>query len=108
MSSPRSGCLGCISTPRRSDRRKGARPHRAAIPPRPRRRGHRVRRRDLLLATAGVILAPRTVLAQSPAVPLIGFLHGSAPVGQYKSYIERFLVGLREEGFEPGRNVAVE
>src|SRR5439155_25899230 len=60
-------------------------------------------------ATApAAIVAPRAGLAQSHAVPLIGFVHGSAPVGQYKTYVERFLAGLKEEGFEPGRNVAVE
>src|SRR5437762_2535042 len=41
-------------------------------------------------------------------VPLIGFVHGSAPVGQYKSYVASFVAGLREEDFESGRNVAVE
>src|ERR1051325_5980435 len=67
-----------------------------------------MRRRELLLATAGVILTPCTVLAQSGAVPLIGFVHGSAPVAESKTNIERFLAGLKEQGFEPGRNVAVE
>lgn len=67
-----------------------------------------MRRRELLLATAGVILAPCTVLAQSGAVPLIGSVHGSAPVAESKANIERFLAGLKEQGFEPGRNVAVE
>ena len=35
-------------------------------------------------------------------------LDGSAPVGQYKSFIGAFLAGLGAEGFEPGRNIAVE
>jgi putative ABC transport system substrate-binding protein len=41
-------------------------------------------------------------------MPLIGFVHGSAPVGQYKAFVAAFLAALGEEGFEPGRNIAVE
>jgi putative ABC transport system substrate-binding protein len=35
-------------------------------------------------------------------------VHGSAPVGQYKSFVGALLAGLGEEGFKPGRNIAVE
>jgi putative ABC transport system substrate-binding protein len=35
-------------------------------------------------------------------------LHGSAPVGQIHIYVERFLSGLKVEGFEPERNLTVE
>jgi ABC-type uncharacterized transport system substrate-binding protein len=68
-----------------------------------------MRRRELVFLAAGIMLASRGGIAQQgAAVPLIGFLHGSAPVGQYKSYIASSVAGLGEEGYEPGRNVAVE
>ena len=68
-----------------------------------------MRRRALVLFAAGAMLLPQAGGAQQgAAVPLIGFLHGSAPVGQYKSYIASFVAGLGEDGYEPGRNVAVE
>src|SRR5436190_15649515 len=67
-----------------------------------------MRRRDLIIAVAAAIVPPSTGFAQQSPAPLIGFVHGSAPVGQYKSFIAAFLAGLGEEGFEPGRNVAVE
>lgn len=67
-----------------------------------------MRRRELLVLAAGAMVMPRLGIAQPSGVPLIGFLHGSAPVGQYKSYIGSFVGGLGEEGYEPGRNVAVE
>ena len=41
-------------------------------------------------------------------MPLIGFVHGSAPVGQYKLYVAAFLEGLKEEGFEDRQNIRVE
>jgi putative ABC transport system substrate-binding protein len=47
-------------------------------------------------------------LAQNQAKPVVGFLHGSAPVGQVHIYVERFLSGLKDEGFEPERNLAIE
>ncbi|TMJ63007.1 MAG: ABC transporter substrate-binding protein [Alphaproteobacteria bacterium] len=80
------------------------------------RRGNRdfkciepMKRRDLITAIpAAAILRSAAGRAQSLQVPLIGFVHGSAPVGQYKSYVASFVAGLREEDFESGRNVAVE
>lgn len=68
-----------------------------------------MRRRDFLLLLGAAMLLRRAGWAQEGgARPLIGFLHGSAPVGQYKSYVANFLAGLREEGFEPERDLAVE
>src|SRR5205814_9122386 len=68
-----------------------------------------MKRRDLITAIpAAAILRSAAGRAQSLQVPLIGFVHGSAPVGQYKSYVASFVAGLREEDFESGRNVAVE
>ena len=71
--------------------------------------GHRMKRRDFVVVLAAAALVwPRGGQAQQTAMPLIGFLHGSAPVGQYQSYVAAFLAGLGEEGFERGRNLAVE
>jgi len=68
-----------------------------------------MRRRELFLIAGAAFFLPRAAGAQQgAAVPLVGFLHGSAPVGQYESYIASFVAGLGEEGYEPGRNVAVE
>jgi ABC-type uncharacterized transport system substrate-binding protein len=66
-----------------------------------------MKRREFVLLV-GAALLPRIAIAQQSGKPLIGFLHGSAPVGQYKSYIESFLAGLRDQGLETGRDVAVE
>src|SRR2546423_5122064 len=73
-----------------------------------------MRRRDVL-AAFGLAALARPGLSQpsagSPrqeaAMPLIGFLHGSAPVGQYKLYVTAFLQGLKEGGFrEPQKHRA--
>ena len=74
-----------------------------------------MRRRDVV-AAFGLAVIARPGLSQpsagSPrqeaAMPLIGFVHGSAPVGQYKLYVAAFLEGLKEEGFEDRQNIRVE
>ena len=51
-----------IRAGRQSQDRQGARPHRAAIDPRPRRRGHRVmNRRELMLLLGGAMTAARAL-----------------------------------------------
>jgi len=54
------------------------------------------------------MLLPLPAPAQNQARPLIGFLHGSAPAAQIHVYVERFLSGLKDEGFEAERNLTVE
>lgn len=74
-----------------------------------------MRRRDVVAALGLAVLA-RPGLSQpsagSPrqesAAPLIGFVHGSAPVGQYQAYVAAFLNGLKEAGFEDQKNIRVE
>jgi putative ABC transport system substrate-binding protein len=66
-----------------------------------------MRRRELVLAAAGTML-PRAMAAQQAGKPLVAYLHGSAPVGQYQIYVARFLAGLKEEGFAPDTSVTVQ
>ena len=74
-----------------------------------------MRRRDVV-AAFGLAALARPGLSQPSAgsprqeatMPLIGFVHGSAPVGQYKLYVAAFLEGLKEEGFEDRQNIRVE
>ena len=66
-------------------------------------------RRDLLRLWCGTALAssPATVFAQSPGVPVVGFLNSVSP-GPFTHLVAAFREGLREGGFvEPG-NVAIE
>ena len=77
--------------------------------------GGRMRRRDVV-AALGLGVFARPAMAQpsagSPrqesAAPLIGFVHGSAPVGQYQAFVAAFLDGLKEVGFEDRKNIRVE
>src|SRR5205823_4192413 len=85
--------------------RAGTRPHGAAIDPRPRRRGHRMRRRELLLLVAGAVTAPRALSAQQKAMPVIGFLGLSSPSA---SRMAAFCLGLGDTGYVKGQDVTIE
>jgi putative tryptophan/tyrosine transport system substrate-binding protein len=66
-----------------------------------------MRRRDLLLyLTGAACLRPLAVLAQ-PAIPVIGFLGNSTPALEAK-LVGSFRDGLRELGYEEGRNIRIE
>jgi putative tryptophan/tyrosine transport system substrate-binding protein len=66
-----------------------------------------MRRRDLLLyLTGSACLRPLAVLAQ-PAIPVIGFLGNSTPALEAK-LVGSFRDGLRELGYEEGRNIRIE
>jgi putative tryptophan/tyrosine transport system substrate-binding protein len=66
-----------------------------------------MRRRDLLVYVAGATaLCPLAVVAQ-PAIPVIGFLGNSTPALEAK-LVGSFRDGLRELGYEEGRNIRIE
>ena len=68
-----------------------------------------MRRRDLAIALGLVALGwPNNAYPQQATGPLIGFIHGSAPIAQNNAYIAAFLDGLKEEGFENRKDVRVE
>jgi putative ABC transport system substrate-binding protein len=61
----------------------------------------------LTLLIGGVIVWPSGGRAQSPAIPVIGFLNiGSAPT--FATFVAAFHKGLNAAGFVEGRNLAIE
>src|SRR5205807_4125787 len=78
--------------------------HCAAIHPRPRRRGHRMRRRELMLLLGGAMVAGRAVHAQQKAMPVIGYLSSTSR----SSYLAMYRQALSEMGFVEGQNLAIE
>src|SRR5580700_4336929 len=87
--------------------RQGARPHRPSFDPRPRRRGHRMRRREAMLLLGAAMTAARALSAQQKAMPSIGFLGGGSP-GPFAPFVAAIHEGLSETGYVEGQNVAVE
>jgi putative tryptophan/tyrosine transport system substrate-binding protein len=66
-----------------------------------------MRRRDLIVASAGASLWPLRVRAQRPATPVIGIL-GGASFRSAEPAVRGFHQGLIENGFVEGRNVNTE
>ena len=65
-----------------------------------------MKRRDATIALAMLAVAPHAARAQ-PKVFRIGFLGLSSPA-DYAPFLSAFLAGLRELGYEDGRNIAIE
>src|SRR5688572_7348000 len=67
-----------------------------------------MRRREFIAALAGTAATlPRTARAQSPALPLIGYLDGWSPEG-FGPYLAALRKGLSETGYVEGRRVTIE
>jgi putative tryptophan/tyrosine transport system substrate-binding protein len=66
-----------------------------------------LRRRQFLTLLGGAFAWPLAARAQQPAMPVIGLLSGSTPVGR-AHLLTAFLRGLRESGYVEGENVALE
>ncbi len=67
----------------------------------------RVQRRDFLIVAAAFLVAPFVAKAQPTKAYRIGFLGLSSP-SDYAPYLNAFLLGLRELGYEEGRNIVIE
>ena len=105
----------CRSNSRRSSNwsssadRQDARPRRASLAARSRRRGDRVRRREFITLLGGAAAAwPLAARAQQPSrVPKIGYLSPVSASSGFLAY-EMFRQGLRELGYVDGTNIVIE
>src|SRR5262249_32954375 len=72
-----------------------------------RRRGDRMRRRELIALLAGAPVAWPLAARAQQAVPVVGFLNSASP-DAFAPYVGGFLQGLRDGGYIDGQNVRVE
>jgi hypothetical protein len=66
-----------------------------------------MKRRELALLVAGVMIAPRALRAQQKAMPVVGFLSGASPAPS-APYLAAFLQGLSKTGYIEGQNLMIE
>ena len=66
-----------------------------------------MRRREFIAGIGAAATLPFTVRAQSPAMPVIGFLHAGSPEENTRR-LDAFRKGLAAAGFVEGQNVAIE
>jgi len=66
-----------------------------------------MKRRELLLLLGSTIASSRTACAQQKAVPVIGYLNGTAPDAN-AALLAAFRQGLSETGYVEGQNLAIE
>src|SRR5205814_9926777 len=67
-------------------------------------RGHRMKRRELLLLLGGAMIAARTLGAQQKARPVIGFLSAGSARSSPNPFTAAFRQGLSEAGYVEGQN----
>ncbi|MBV9063048.1 MAG: ABC transporter substrate-binding protein [Alphaproteobacteria bacterium] len=66
-----------------------------------------MKRREFITLLGGAAVWPCVVVAQQPAMPVIGFLHGASPEG-YAPMLDGFRSGLAQSGYVEGQNVTIE
>jgi putative ABC transport system substrate-binding protein len=66
-----------------------------------------MKRRELILLLAGMIIAARALHAQQKAMPVIGFLSGGS-LGSQGTLTAAFREGLKQTGWVEGQNVTIE
>src|SRR5207253_10412813 len=95
-----------IRNGRQSEDRARARPDRSADPVGAGQRGHRMRRRNLILGVAGAaIVRPVFARAQQTSLPVVGFISSLSYSAPFATAFRR---GLAEMGYVDGRDVAIE
>src|SRR5262249_36905726 len=90
---------------RQSQHRQRARPYHPAVDLRPRRRGHRVNRRGLLLLPAAAAIAWNPALAEAET-PRVGFVQLGSRQGN-QSLLQAFRETLSALGWTDGSNIAI-